>query len=763
MTDAADAAETRQAVHRCTVETIRHRARGSAFTIARVRLDTGKSIGLLGPLGDVIPGDVLLVAGEIERDERFGDQIRCTAARLDKLPSAEALALTIRNLKLPGIGPRRSDLLVAAFGPRVLELAETNPSELVAAIPSLKADQRPKVLTKLKNVAVKLHTIALLVEAGLTVIQATKALAVMGAAAPRIAVSNPWRLAGVVPGMGFATCDQAARRSNADMTSDDRMHGAIVHSLNIRLEDDGHLYMPESTVATDVATMLADHAKAFTYERIKGGVNYLAEQKRILIEDEHKQRHRAVYLVAPHFDEHQAAELVAERLAVNPRNRQISLVAHSYLEEKQAEAVRNAFTHHFSILTGGPGVGKTRTIDAIIAVARQFDERVVLMAPTGQAAMRMREVTKHPASTIHRALGIAVKGGQQRKVMREVEQAALVVIDESSMIDQTLFRMILERVPKAARILMVGDADQLPPVGPGSPFKELVASKAVPTVRLQKVFRQIGRDDIVTAAADINRGVMPGLTIPGYDGNFIFIEELDAEGAAQRIAAIAAERCTDAFDVDPWTDVLVMTPMHKGPLGTLRLNELIQARLNPQGERFQAAGHNWRVGDRIRWRVNEYGDMPRVNGDMGRIVGLVRNDKRELTHVEISFDFESPGTRCRYPLETLKKVQMAYAITVHSSQGSEAPLVVVAVHPAHAIMLERSLLYTAVTRARRHVVLVGARRAIYDSVQRISSRRRHTRMGDLITGRAKRERPMTHIEHVAKQMEDEIGNLFDYS
>jgi exodeoxyribonuclease V alpha subunit len=388
------------------------------------------------------------------------------------------------------------------------------------------------------------------------------------------------------------------------------------------------------------------------------------------------------------------------------------------LAPQQREAVREATTRKMLIVTGGPGTGKTTIVRGILDIFAEQGLSCSLAAPTGRAAKRLSETTGREAMTIHRLLEFDPKFGGFKRALDEPLNLDLLIIDEASMVDVVLMDALLRAVPPNACTIFVGDVDQLPSVGPGTVLKDLIASKVVPVVRLTEIFRQAEQSWIVRAAHHVNEGRMPE-TAPPNSGDFYFIEAAEPQAVLDRILKVVGERIPARYGFDPFRDVQVLTPMHNFELGTRNLNERLQALLNPKqsGPEVKRGGATFRVGDKVLQTRNNY-DKDVFNGDIGRIFEI--NDEDQCLTVEYD------GRLVEYDFDELEELQLAYAMTVHKSQGSEYPAVVVPVHTQHFVMLRRNLLYTAITRGKKLVVLIGTRKALAVAVQRHDTARRYT-------------------------------------
>ena len=375
--------------------------------------------------------------------------------------------------------------------------------------------------------------------------------------------------------------------------------------------------------------------------------------------------------------------------------------------DMQLQVLTDILSHRAVIITGGPGTGKTTLIRSICAVFETLGRRILLAAPTGRAARRLSEVTRRKASTIHKLLGCHLEDGQFEKNRDNPLDADVIIIDEASMVDVLLMNTLIQAVPMTAVLVLVGDVFQLPPVGPGNVLSDLIASGAIPSFELTEIFRQAQESPIVMNAHKVRSGRLPDLTrqnIADYDTEFYFIEQSNPAGAAETTVSLCAKELPNRFDLDPIRDIQVLTPMHKGQAGTIHLNQMLQKALNPDtGQTRRKSGRGFRVGDKVMHLKNNY-QKDVFNGDIGTVSGVDDEDGLLL----VDYD----GRAVTYEFEELDELTLAYAISVHKSQGSEYPAVIVPLLTEHFVLLQRNLLYTAMTRGRRLVVLVGDRKAI---------------------------------------------------
>jgi exodeoxyribonuclease V alpha subunit len=455
--------------------------------------------------------------------------------------------------------------------------------------------------------------------------------------------------------------------------------------------------------------------------------------KRIVIEDlnkdldEFKENNKAVYLAKYHFSETSIANRVKVLIntpklmrkidadkAIEWVQKQLSIT----LAEKQKDAIKSAIENKVMVITGGPGTGKTTIINAILKIFSRIGVQILLAAPTGRAAKRMSEVTGHEAKTIHRMLKYSIKGGGFEKNDDNPLNCDLLIVDEASMIDTILMHHLLKAIPKQATFILVGDVNQLPSVGAGSILNDIINSQAVPVVELNEIFRQAQESLIIVNAHKINNGVIPLLKTSGEKlEDFYFIEKEDPEEVWKLILELTAERIPKRFGFDPIDDIQVLTPMHKGIVGASNLNITLQQVLNPREDGITRGGRNFRISDKVMQIRNNY-DKEVFNGDIGRILNI----DTETQEVIISFD----GKTVAYDYPDLDEIVLAYAVSVHKSQGSEYPAVVIPILTQHYILLQRNLIYTGVTRGKKLVVIIGTKKALAIGVKNNKTQKRYT-------------------------------------
>jgi exodeoxyribonuclease V alpha subunit len=681
---------------------------------------SGEGFALVGPVAHLGVGDRAEVSGEWQTHARYGRQLRAQGALpLDPADREGQIAYltTLRH-----IGPARAERLVDEHGEEVLGAIAANPQAIFGGLRGVSADQAAAATESwhasraVRDLHVQLapHGLAHL---------AAPIHARFGERSMAVLHEDPYRLTEVA-GVGFARADKIALAADVPPESSRRAQAAAVYALS-EAEQQGNSFLPLAELTRHTAKLLG----------LNPDPEVLAEASGLALDE------GRVYRELTLASEVAVARTIAARCASpphldhDPGSSPPEDEAGAELTDEQWSAVRGAFGARISVLTGGPGVGKTACTRAIVAEADAAGMRIALCAPTGRAARRLEEATGHSAQTIHRLLEW-MPGREPAFKPGHPLPADLVVVDESSMLNLRLIEVLLGGLAESTHVVFVGDADQLPPIGAGKPFEDLIESGAAPVVRLTQIFRQAARSMITTAAHEINQGREPHLT-PGEDQerDFFFVERPSPERALDTVVEVVAERAPSSFGVDPIRDVQVLAPMYRGTVGIDALNERLQAELNPRGRR--AVGERFRIGDRLIQTRNSH-ELGLMNGS---IVFLRADDPGEE---EILVDTDE-GEELTIPYGETATLRLAYAISVHKAQGCEVPVVVSVCHRSHARMLTRPLLYTAITRARRSCVLIGDRAALASAVRRDDGSARHSGLAERLRDGAAERDPLSRL------------------
>ncbi|MFH8679869.1 ATP-dependent RecD-like DNA helicase [Streptomyces lydicus] len=724
------------------LERITYANEESGYTVARV--DTGRGSGdlltVVGALLGAQPGESLRMEGRWGSHPQYGKQFHCDNYTTVLPATIQGIRRYLGSGLIKGIGPRIADRIVEHFGTDTLDVIEREPARLVE-VPGL-GPKRTKLIGAAweEQKAIK-EVMVFLQGVGVSTSIAVRIYKKYADASISVVRNQPYRLAADVWGIGFLTADRIAQAVGIPHDSPDRVKAGLQYALS-QSTDQGHCFLPEEQLIADAVKLLqvdtglvidclgelAADPEGVVREKVPAGQDGAPVT--------------AVYLVPFHRAEISLAGRLTRLLRTEDDrmpafrdvawDKALAWLARrtgAELAPEQREAVRLALTQKVAVLTGGPGCGKSFTVRSVVELARAKQAKVVLAAPTGRAAKRLSELTGADASTVHRLLELK-PGGDAAYDADHPLDADLVVVDEASMLDLLLANKLVKAVPPGAHLLLVGDVDQLPSVGAGEVLRDLLAEPAtVPAVRLTRIFRQAQESGVVANAHRINSGVPP-LT-SGLTDFFLFAEE-DNEEAGRLAVDVAARRIPAKFGLDPRRDVQVLTPMHRGPAGAGALNGLLQQAVTPARpdlpeRRF--GGRVFRVGDKVTQIRNNYekGRNGVFNGTVG-VVTALDSDEQRLT-VLTDEDEEVP-----YDFDELDELAHAYAVTIHRSQGSEYPAVVIPVTTSAWMMLQRNLLYTAVTRAKRLVVLVGSRKALGQAVRTVSAGRRCTALAHRLAG-----------------------------
>ncbi|MFD9794913.1 ATP-dependent RecD-like DNA helicase [Streptomyces sp. NPDC059070] len=727
------------------LERITYANEENGYTVARV--DTGRGGGdLLTVVGSLLgaqPGESLRMEGRWGSHPQYGKQFTVENYTTVLPATIQGIRRYLGSGLIKGIGPRIADRIVEHFGTDTLDVIEQQPKRLVE-VPGL-GPKRTRLIGAAweEQKAIK-EVMVFLQGVGVSTSIAVRIYKKYGDASISVVRNQPYRLAADVWGIGFLTADRIAQAVGIPHDSPERVKAGLQYALS-QSTDQGHCFLPEERLIADSVKLL----QVDTGLVIDCLGELVAEEGVVREavpgpEGGGADRVAAVYLVPFHRAELSLAAQVVRLLRTGEDrmpgfgdvdwDRALSWLAGrtgAELAPEQQEAVRLALTSKVAVLTGGPGCGKSFTVRSIVELARAKRAKVVLAAPTGRAAKRLAELTGAEASTVHRLLELKPGGDAAYDRDRPLD-ADLVVVDEASMLDLLLANKLVKAVAPGAHLLLVGDVDQLPSVGAGEVLRDLLAEGGpVPRVRLTRIFRQAQQSGVVTNAHRINSGIPP-LT-QGLSDFFHFVEE-ETEDAGRLAVDVAARRIPARFGLDPRRDVQVLAPMHRGPAGAGNLNGLLQQAITPARpdlpeKRF--GGRVFRVGDKVTQIRNNYekGRNGVFNGTVGVVTSLDPDEQR-LT-VLTDEDEEVP-----YDFDELDELAHAYAVTIHRSQGSEYPAVVIPVTTGAWMMLQRNLLYTAVTRARKLVVLVGSRKAIGQAVRTVSAGRRFTALAHRLSGGA---------------------------
>jgi exodeoxyribonuclease V alpha subunit len=705
------------------VERVIYHNAENGFCVLRTRARGHRDVVIVvGYAAIVCDGEWVTASGEWVNDRTHGQQFRAQYLRTSPPTSGDSIEKYLASGMIRGVGPVYARKLVRAFGEKVFDIIETTPDRLreIAGIGPVRAASILAAWAEQKAVR---EIMLFLHGHGVGTARAVRIFKTYGSNAVRVMTENPYRLARDIRGIGFKTADTIAIKLGIEKTAMIRVRAGISYAL-AQAVDEGHCGLP-----TDELAPLAERLLDVPQQLARTALQMELQDGTVIAD-----RVGQTPCIFP-AGLHRAERAIAERLmrlasgtlpwpwidagkAVPWVEKRVGLA----LADSQIAAIRLALKSKVVVMTGGPGVGKTTIVNAILRILVAKNVRFLLCAPTGRAAKRMTEATGFEARTIHRLLEVNPKTGGFKRREDNPLDCDLLVVDEASMVDVWLMHALVQAVPDKAALLIVGDIDQLPSVGPGQVLADIIASGVVTIVRLTEVFRQAAQSRIIINAHRINQGSMPDLSPPETESDFYFVQADAPETAAARIVELAKTRIPRRFGLDPIRDIQVLCPMNRGGAGARSLNIELQAALNPAGERkVERFGWTYALGDKVMQIENDY-DKEVYNGDTG-IIDDVNPDAGQIV---VSFD----GRSVAYRIGELDTLVPAYAATIHKSQGSEYPAVIIPVLTQHYVMLQRNLLYTGVTRGKRLVVLVGQKKAVAVAVKNVSGRHRWSKLNE---------------------------------
>jgi exodeoxyribonuclease V alpha subunit len=709
------------------LEKISYHNEENDFVVAKLREKEKKELTtIIGNLSGINPGESLKLTGKWVQNKRFGEQFQVETFEVTVPATLLGIQKYLASGLIKGIGSIMSERIVEKFGLHTLEVIEKKPERLseVEGIGPKRISMIIKAWVEHKEIK---EIMIFLQGHGVSAAYSAKIYKQYGDQSIETVRENPYRLAHDIYGVGFITADKIAQNLGIDRNSLIRAKAGLIYILN-RLTEEGHVYYPENQLIHKAKEILS-----VDEEIIILAVRELSKEKELFLEDLDPDGNlKAVYLAPFHVAETGVAQMLMN-LKEFPSNirpihpeKAIEWVQQKLnieLAQRQEEAVLLAATSKVLIITGGPGTGKTTLITAILRIFQQMKLRVLLAAPTGRAAKRMNEATGWEAKTIHRLLEYSPHKGGFRKDEDDPLEADVVIIDETSMVDTLLMYHLLKAIQSHAHLILVGDVDQLPSVGPGNVLKDIIRSGKFTVVRLTEIFRQAQESMIVVNAHKVNQGQFPVLKEidKPEKTDFQFIQEEDPEKILQNILDLCSERIPRQFRFHPLREIQVLAPMLKGIIGVANLNIELQKRLNPGQPGITHGAWNFRIGDKVMQIVNNY-DKDVFNGDIGWI-SKIDSEERELV---IDFD----GRPVPYDYSDLDEVVLAYAVSVHKSQGSEYPVVILPVVTQHYMLLQRNLIYTGITRAKKLVIMIGTKKALAIAIRNNKPQRRYTLLSE---------------------------------
>ena len=704
---------------RCVVERITYRNEENGYGVIKCKAkDYSDLVTVVGIMPDVHVGSVLSLEGFWKVDSKYGRQF--SAEKWE-----ETLPATVYGIEkylgsglIKGVGPKFAKRIVQKFGKDTLDVIEEQPELLieVEGIGRVRVERIKKSWQEQKEIK---NIMLFLQGYEVSTSHATKIFKTYGSESINVVKENPYRLADDIWGIGFKTADVIAGKLGIEKDRFIRLRSGILYTLN-KLSESGHCYA-EREQLIDTAVKLLEVEPP----ELEVTLDEMLRTETVIRDEE------AIYLPPFYFSEIGCARRLKSLMSAQRRivldeesvMRQIQERSDVVYDEVQLEAIRVAVSSKVMVLTGGPGTGKTTTTLGIISAYKRAGCRVILAAPTGRAAKRMSEATHMEAKTIHRLLEYKPPEGYQCNEEKPLEGDVLI-LDECSMIDVMLMYNLLKAVPEHMTLILVGDTDQLPSVGAGNVLKDIIDSGSIPVVRLTRIFRQAQGSRIIMNAHRINKGESIDMR-GGKDSDFFFASEETNEGIVERLVKYCTANLPRYYQADALRDIQVLTPMQRGIVGAANLNQVLQEAMNPDGPALRRGGTNYRIRDKVMQIRNDY-DKEVFNGDIGNIV------KVDLEERELTVDFD--GREVIYDVTELDELVLAYATTIHKAQGSEYPIVVMPFSMSHFVMLQRNLLYTGVTRAKKVLVLIGEKKAVFYAIKNEKTTQRNTKLAQRLSG-----------------------------
>ncbi|MCC5832326.1 MAG: ATP-dependent RecD-like DNA helicase [Chlamydiales bacterium] len=682
----------------------------NGFTVARLKQPRKQELTtVVGAMPGLAPGESVRLLGEWKMNATHGLQFVVTECHIETPSDVVGIQKYLESGMVRGIGPIYAERIVKMFAEKTLEVIDHSPHCLLEV--NGIGEKRVEKIRQCWQEQKAIRSVMLFLQKyGVSPAFAQKLYKLYGDQTVGRIQENPYTLAREIRGIGFKSADKIAEKLGFPKDAAQRIDSGIEYTL-LELADEGHTCFPLDELCIKAQELLGVD--------VRGRIDALQQEERIVIEEE------TIWLKGLRLAEKGIARELKRLIKGKSRLRKVDTERavewaekqlRIELAENQKKAVKSSLEEKFHIITGGPGTGKSTITKAILAITEKLSRQIILAAPTGRAAKRMSEITKRGASTIHSLLQFDFSKGGFKRNRENPLVCDLLVIDEASMIETSLMYSLLKAIPDHARVLLVGDVHQLPSVGPGAVLKDMIESGATPVTELTEIFRQAAGSRIITNAHKINAGEFPDLSIE-KQADFFFVKGEEPERALEKIVELVSERLPKFYRLDPIEEIQVLAPMKRGLIGIENLNRVLQQKLNPREDAILHGGRRFGVSDKVMQIRNDY-NKEVYNGDIGRIKKIDR-EEQEIT---VTFD----GRPVVYPFFDLDELVLAYAASVHKYQGSECPCVVIPVHTTHFMMLHRNLLYTAVTRGKRLVVLVGTGKAIAIAVSRNDAIKRHT-------------------------------------
>lgn len=710
------------------IERITFQNPDNGWTVARLQEPRKQELTtVVGTMSSVQVGETVRCQGTWKNDTNFGFQFIVQEYKVEQPATIYGIQKYLGSGMIKGIGKHFAEQIVEKYGLKTLDVIEETPHLLMEDVDGI----GPKRLEKIKSCWVEQKAIrevmVFLQGYGISPTYAQKVFKTYGEESIEVIKENPYQLARDIWGIGFKTADQTAQKMGIKKDSEIRIDAGVEYALN-ELANNGHTCFPVDKFLEKAHELLEVDSKL-----ISDRLEFIQEEERIMIaplQIEEKMT-ACIWLQVFHICEQGIGKEINRLQNVESELRTVeSNKAIQYAEEKlsiqlasnQKLAVANSLSEKIHIITGGPGTGKSTITKVILQVIGALTKEVLLAAPTGRAAKRMAEITKREAKTIHSLLEFDFSINGFRRNRENPLECELIIVDEASMIDTVLMYNLLKAIPDSARVIFVGDIDQLPSVGAGNVLMDLIDSDRIPVTKLTEIFRQAAHSKIITNAHKINAGQFPDIS-NDKAGDFFFIEEEDTQKMGELIADLVQNRLPKAYKFDSIKDIQVLSPMNRSIIGNRNLNQILQKKLNPSYEPLIKAGRTFHDRDKVMQIQNNY-DKDVFNGDVGRIEKIDRSEQI----VWVDFD----NRRIEYDFADLDQLVLAYSCSIHKYQGSECPCVIVPIHTSHYMMLYRNLVYTGITRGKKMVIMVGSKKALYMSVKNDKVAKRFTGLKEVL-------------------------------
>ncbi len=714
------------------IERVTYSSEENAFFVCRLKVKGERDlVTIVGNMVNPVPGEVVELKGKWILHPKFGNQLQVHQYKTIVPATQLGIQKYLGSGLIKGIGPVMAKRIVKRFGTHSLDIIENNIDKL-SQIEGI-GKKRVEMIHQAWEAQKEIRSVMLFLQShGVSTAYAAKIFKTYGQDAIHIVKENPYRLAQEIFGIGFITADKIAEKLGMGKFAPQRIEAGLEYVLH-KLADEGHVCYPYNDLCEKIVQMLevekqivlkavldSFHAKRIVIEKTGKSVNENAENDPELSTLVFLNKYHVCETgIARNFKRIKHSGKSTRKIDLNKAVEWVKGQIKITLARNQEEAVKKSLEEKVLIITGGPGTGKTTIINAIIKILKKAKARILLAAPTGRAAKRMSESTWTRAQTIHRMLDYSIKEAGFKKNDKNQLKCDVLIIDEASMIDTILMHHLLKAVPNDASLIFVGDVNQLPSVGPGNVLNDMIVSGFFSVVELDTIFRQARKSLIIVNADRINKGMFPVVANDNKKGDFYFVQKEAPEEVLKTILDLVKMRIPNKFKIDPVNDIQVLTPMHKGLVGASNLNCELQKILNPNTQTIQRGNREFRISDKVMQIRNNY-DKHTYNGDIGRIMDINFIDQK----VQINFDERD----VEYDFSALDEIVHAYAVSIHKSQGSEYPVVIIPVVTQHYILLQRNLIYTAVTRGKKLVVLVGTKKALAMAINTVRSFKRYTRL-----------------------------------